>query len=52
LGSILTYRFSDQSDIDMLVEFEPKLGPGLLGIARMQRELSEMLGRTDFRSAR
>lgn len=52
VGSILTDRFSDQSDIDMLVEFEPKLCPGLLGISRMERELSEMVGRkVDLRTA-
>ena len=44
-GSILTPRFSDESDIDMLVEFEPERGPGLLGIVGMEREFSEMLGR-------
>ncbi len=51
-GSILTPRFRDESDIDMLVEFEPGLGPGLLGIVRMERELSGMLGRkVDLRTA-
>ncbi|HEY3825293.1 MAG TPA: nucleotidyltransferase domain-containing protein [Bryobacteraceae bacterium] len=51
-GSILTDRFGDQSDIDMLVEFEPGLGPGLLGIAGMEIELSEKLGRkVDLRTA-
>lgn len=44
-GSILTPRFHDESDIDMLVEFEPGCGPGLLGIAGMEIELSELLGR-------
>src|ERR1035437_7717207 len=51
-GSILTPRFRDESDIDMLVEFEPGRGPGLLGIVRMERELSEMIGRkVDLRTA-
>jgi hypothetical protein len=51
-GSILTERFGDQSDIDMLVEFKPGLGPGLPGIARMERELSAMLARkVDLRTA-
>jgi predicted nucleotidyltransferase len=51
-GSILTDRFGDESDIDMLVEFVPGLGPGLLGIARMERELSGMVGRkVDLRTA-
>ncbi len=51
-GSILTPRFREESDIDMLVEFEPGRGPGLLGIVRMERELSQMLGRkVDLRTA-
>jgi predicted nucleotidyltransferase len=44
-GSVLTSRFDDQSDIDMLVEFEPGLVPGLLDLAGMEIELSGMLGR-------
>ena len=44
-GSILTPRFRDESDIDVLVEFEPGRGPGLLGIIRMERELTAILGR-------
>jgi len=43
-GSVLTTRFGDASDIDMLVEFEAGRGPGLLGITRMERELSKMPG--------
>jgi len=51
-GSILTPRFGDASDIDMLVEFEADRGPGLLGIARMERELSGIVGRkVDLRTA-
>jgi predicted nucleotidyltransferase len=44
-GSVLTSRFGNRSDIDMLVEFEPGLVPGLLDIAGMEIELSAMLGR-------
>lgn len=44
-GSVLTSRFGDRSDIDMLVEFEPGRVPGLLDIAGMEIELSAMLGR-------
>jgi predicted nucleotidyltransferase len=44
-GSILTPRFRDESDIDMLVEFESGRVPGLLDIAGMEIELSGMLGR-------
>jgi len=51
-GSILTPRFGDESDVDMLVEFEPGRGPGLFGIVRMERELSETIGRkVDLRTA-
>ena len=52
-GSILTDRFDGDSDIDMLVEFEAGLGPGLLGLAGMEMELTEMLGRkVDLRTPR
>jgi predicted nucleotidyltransferase len=52
-GSVLTPRFSAGSDIDVLVEFEPGRGPGMLGVVRMERELSEMLGRkVDLRTPR
>jgi hypothetical protein len=43
-GSVLTDEFRPESDIDVLVEFEPGQEPGLLGLARMERELSEILG--------
>jgi uncharacterized protein len=43
-GSVLTWRFRDESDIDMLVEFELGRGPGLLGIAGMEIELSQFAG--------
>jgi predicted nucleotidyltransferase len=44
-GSALRDDFRPDSDIDLLVEFEPDHVPGLLGIARMERELSALLGR-------
>ena len=44
-GSVLTGRFRSDSDVDVLVDFEPGHMPGLLGMARMERELGEMLGR-------
>jgi predicted nucleotidyltransferase len=44
-GSVLTSRFRGESDIDMLVEFEPGRVPGLLDIAGMEIELSGILGR-------
>ncbi len=43
-GSVLREDFRPDSDIDVLVEFEDGHAPGLLGIARMERELSEILG--------
>lgn len=44
-GSILRDDFRPDSDIDFLVEFEPGKTPSLLGMARLEIELSEMLGR-------
>jgi uncharacterized protein len=43
-GSALREDFTQASDIDMLVEFEPGSTPGL-AFFTMQRELSELLGR-------
>jgi uncharacterized protein len=43
-GSILRDDFRPDSDIDVLVEFQPGFTPGLSFFA-MQAELSEILGR-------
>jgi len=43
-GSALRADFRDDSDIDVLVEFEPEHIPGLAFFA-MQEELAEILGR-------
>ena len=43
-GSALRPDFGPDSDIDVLVEFEPDRTPGLLGIACIERELSALLG--------
>ncbi len=43
-GSVLRADFSDASDIDVLVEFEPGHVPGLAFFG-MEMELSEILGR-------
>ena len=43
-GSVLTERFSDSSDVDVLVEFEPAANVGYLRMAAMEREFSEILG--------
>ncbi len=44
-GSVLTDAFTEASDVDVLVEFEPDRRVGLLGLAGMEIELSEMIGR-------
>ena len=41
-GSALREDFGPESDIDVLVEFEPDRIPGLLGIAGIELELSEL----------
>jgi predicted nucleotidyltransferase len=43
-GSALRADFRPDSDLDVLVEFDPARTPSLLGIARMERELSVLLG--------
>lgn len=44
-GSALTPAFKEESDIDLLVTFEPGARVGFLTLTRMQRELEEILGR-------
>jgi uncharacterized protein len=44
-GSALTAQFNDESDIDLLVTFEPGTRVGFLTLARIQRELEALLGR-------
>ena len=44
-GSVLRDDFSPDSDIDVLVRFDPKARPTLLDIARMQDELTRLFGR-------
>ena len=44
-GSALRDDFGPDSDVDLLVEFEPDRIPGLMGLAGMEIELSEMFGR-------
>lgn len=44
-GSILRDDHTPDSDIDVLVELEPDAGVGFLGLSRMERELSQLLGR-------
>jgi predicted nucleotidyltransferase len=53
-GSVLRDDFDPASDVDILVEFEPRHVPGLLRLAAMERELSAMLGgrHVDMRTPR
>ena len=44
-GSILGEEFGPDSDVDVLVEFEPESIPGLFGFVGMQYELADLLGR-------
>jgi len=44
-GSIVRGEAGADSDIDILVEFEPDARIGLFEFARLQRRLSEALGR-------
>ena len=52
-GSQLKGTAKPESDIDLLVEFEPDAVPGLLGIAAMELELTALLGgrKVDLRTA-
>jgi hypothetical protein len=51
-GSILRDDFNPESDVDILVEFEPGRAPGLIRLSGMELELSELLGgrKTDMRT--
>jgi predicted nucleotidyltransferase len=50
-GSVLREDFGPQSDVDVLVEFEPGATVGYFELADMELELSELLGRkTDIRT--
>ena len=44
-GSVLREDFRSDSDVDVLVEFEPVRPVGLIRLAGIQRELSALLGR-------
>jgi uncharacterized protein len=52
-GSTLKGTARPDSDIDLLVEFEPDKKPGLLALASMENELSDLLGgrQIDMRTA-
>jgi hypothetical protein len=44
-GSVIREDFTPESDVDVLVEFEPGRVPGLITFAGYQNELSDLLGR-------
>ena len=44
-GSALHDDFRPDSDVDVLVEFEPDAEIGFMALARMRRELSLLVGR-------
>jgi predicted nucleotidyltransferase len=44
-GSALREDFRPDSDVDLLVDFQPDARAGLLDMAAMEIELGEMLGR-------
>ena len=51
-GSALRDDFTPESDLDILVEFDPSHIPGLIRLAGMVLELGEILGRkVDMRTA-
>ena len=43
-GSVLTERFIDSSDVDVLVEFRPQERVGFFRLADIEEELSRLLG--------
>jgi len=51
-GSVLTDHFTDESDVDVLVEFQKNHVPGLFRFVGMEDELGEIIGRkADLRTA-
>lgn len=44
-GSVLRDDFGPESDVDVLVDFEPEVRIGLFGFSAIQQELEEMLDR-------
>jgi predicted nucleotidyltransferase len=52
-GSTLKGTARPDSDIDLLVEFEPGKVPGYLGMARIESQLSQLVGgrKVDLRTA-
>jgi uncharacterized protein len=51
-GSVLRGDYGDESDVDVLVEFDPNARVGLFALSGMEIELSELLDRkVDLRTA-
>jgi hypothetical protein len=44
-GSVLREDFRPDSDVDILVDFDPNAQIGFMALARLQRELADLLGR-------
>lgn len=44
-GSVISDHFTESSDIDILVEFDPKHIPGLFSLVGMRNSLAERFGR-------
>ena len=44
-GSVVAGGFGRDSDVDVLVEFEPGRTPGLIRLSGMEIELGEIIGR-------
>ena len=53
-GSTLKGAAQTDSDVDLLVEFEPQAKPGLIGMAGIELELSSLLNgrKVDLRTAK
>lgn len=50
-GSVLRDDFRTDSDVDVLVEYEPGYRLGMFDLIRMQQEFSKIIGReADFRT--
>ena len=43
-GSVLRDDFTPESDVDVLIEYDPQHVPGLFGFVGAELELSEILG--------
>ena len=52
-GSVLRDDFGPESDVDVLVQFDPRHVPGLIRLARMERELAAAFAgrKVDLRTA-